>query len=656
MALPRTLAIATAPLAAAAVAVGVVGLAVDATAAEASWFAFGIVAGLPPLVLGNVIARRQPPNPVGALLAALGLVVLASTATEAYALAALRRPGVLPVLDEAVSLMQGGWVWLYIPVALLVLFFPDGRLPSRRWRWVAVGLPAIGFALTVLMAMGPDPYRPPFENAPHALGVLPSWAVPIAIGLLPVLLGLLIASAVSMRVRYRGADEVGRAQLKWFALAGLSVPATLLLCWASYLLLGGPDLVVLGLVLMYLAIPSATAIAMLRHDLYDVDRAISTAVTYSLVTAALLTVFMVASFLGGVALGRGSPVAAAAATALSAAALLPVRSRLQRWVDRRLYPLRQGTLAAIDDLRRRTHAGQARPEQLEDVLRVALRDPALRVGYRVPGGDTVVDTDGHRLSLDGQGTAVRLGDQEIGALLLRRSCPRPLAREVADASALLVEVVRLRLELGQALRDVESSRSRLLHAGYQERRRLEADLHDGAQQRLVSLGMSLRLAQRHLHDRTVDVHGLLDTTVAELGTAVAELRQLAHGLRPSSLDDGLGPALANLSSTVPIAVDLDVRAGELADDVSTTAYFVASESVANAVKHADADRIGLEVAQDDGALQVRVTDNGRGGACVRPGSGLAGLYDRVAALGGSLVVHSPAGGGTVVEAVLPCAS
>lgn len=137
---------------------------------------------------------------------------------------------------------------------------------------------------------------------------------------------------------------------------------------------------------------------------------------------------------------------------------------------------------------------------------------------------------------------------------------------------------------------------------------------------------------------------------------MAELRQLAHGLRPSSLDDGLGPALANLTRTVPITVDLDVRAGTLPDDVSTTAYYVASEAVANAVKHAEADRIGLQVAHDDGHLQVRVTDNGRGSAAVRPGSGLAGLCDRVAALGGSLAVHSPPGGGTRIEAVLPCAS
>jgi signal transduction histidine kinase len=264
---------------------------------------------------------------------------------------------------------------------------------------------------------------------------------------------------------------------------------------------------------------------------------------------------------------------------------------------------------------------------------------------------------------------VRLGGSRIGVLLPGRPAPPALLAEVAEAAALLVEVVRLRLEVAGALREVEASRARLLHAGYAERRRLERDLHDGAQQRLVSLGMALRLAQRHLHDGALDLGELLDGAVAELATSVAELRQLAHGLRPSSLDDGLGPALDHLTSTlcgdprlatgVRVEVEVDPRlAGrELPDDVSTTAYFVASEAMTNAVKHAAAGRIGLCVTtRPDGAVLLRVSDDGRGGAVCAPGSGLAGLQDRVAALGGSLSVRSPAGRGTVLEAVLPCAS
>ena len=144
--------------------------------------------------------------------------------------------------------------------------------------------------------------------------------------------------------------------------------------------------------------------------------------------------------------------------------------------------------------------------------------------------------------------------------------------------------------------------------------------------------------------------------MAELARAVAELRQLAQGLRPASLDDGLGRALVTLTQTVPVPVDLSVDADEVPDDVATTAYYVASEALANSVKHARANRIGLTVVRDDGRLQVRVDDDGIGGADARAGSGLAGLADRVAAAGGELSVHSPRGQGTTIEAVLPCAS
>jgi signal transduction histidine kinase len=255
---------------------------------------------------------------------------------------------------------------------------------------------------------------------------------------------------------------------------------------------------------------------------------------------------------------------------------------------------------------------------------------------------------------------VRVGGHEIGGLVGGTVASPELLGELADASALLVEIVRLRIELRQALGEVESSRARLLHAGYQERRRLERDLHDGAQQRLVSLGMALRLAQRHLDDPTLDVDGLLDASVAELATAVAELRQIAHGLRPSSLDDGLGPALSSLASKVPIPVTVDlsgdVAAGRIPDDVATTAFFVASEAMANAVKHASPGTIWLRVSRADGRLLVQVRDDGRGGADVRPGAGLAGIADRVAAVGGALSLSSPLGGGTIVEAMLPCGS
>ncbi|MGH3459873.1 MAG: ATP-binding protein [Kribbellaceae bacterium] len=668
MTLPRVLAVAAAAVALVATGLGGVALRDGSDAGGTASFVAGAVIGLYAVVLGLLVTRRHPANLVGAVLAWTGAFLILSSASEMYTLT-------VAGADKLAAFSEGSWMWLYVPVALLALLFPDGRLPSPRWRMVAAGLLTVPVAFTVLVAMSPGPYPAPYDDVPRPLGTH-QWAAPLAIAMLPLFLGLLVASAVSLFRRRRTADAVGRDRLKWLVVAGLTVPATLLLCWTSYLLLGDADLVVVGLAAMYVGIPTATAIAMLRHDLYDVDRVLSGTITYGLVSAALLTVLTVATFVSGLVVPGDSTIAAAAATAICAVLLSPLRNRLQRKVDEKLYPVRRGTLAAIEDLRRRAHAGTARPEELEPVLRAAMADPDLRVGYRMPGGTAMVDAAGNDRRTGAGATPVLIGDDEIGAITFSRGCPAPLAREIADASALLVEVVRLRLELRAALDAADAGRARLLRVSYAERRKLERDLHDGAQQRLVSLGMSLRLAQRHLDQRhldqrhldqkqvgqrdvdgAVDVDGLLDTTVAELATAVAELRQVAHGLRPSSLDDGLGPALSNMTSKVPIPVELDIQAnGSLPDELTTTAYYVASEAVANTLKHAAARTVVLKVAQTDGQLRVRVTDDGLGGARVATGSGLAGLSDRVAALGGTFRVLSPPGGGTTVEAVLPCGS
>jgi signal transduction histidine kinase len=500
------------------------------------------------------------------------------------------------------------------------------------------------------------PFAPPLEHLDHPFGPAPLAVEAVATAGELLLLAMLVASAGSLFVRFRRSDAQRRRQLKWLALAGLAVPGFIVVCLAEIIVLGhvGPVSIAIA-ILGAFAVPSAIAVAMLRDDLYDVDRALAGTVAFVVTSGLVLAVFGAVAFAGGVVLGHGSAVAAAAATAACAAVLSPLRRVAQRRVDRRLYPLRQAALAAIAGLQHDIHAGAARPEQLAERLRDALRDPALEVGYLVPGSGALVGASG--APLDGaESVPVLMSDAPIGALRSQVVSPE-LLREVAAASVTLVEVVRLRLEVTAVLREVEASRTRLVQVGYEERRRLERDLHDGAQQRLVSLGMSLRLAQRHLDDDATDLDGLLDQTVAELGTAVAELRQIAHGLRPTSLDDGLHAALIALAQHVPIPVALDVHHPEpLPDDVATTVYFVTSEAVANAVKHAGATRIDVHISRANGHLGVRISDDGCGGAYLCAGCGLAGLSDRVQALGGALALDSRAGHGTILEATVPCAS
>jgi len=532
---------------------------------------------------------------------------------------------------------------MYVPFAVLLVVFPDGVAGRGLPRSVNAGLVAVP-AVFIFLLSG-------LVGDSFVVTVL--WAA-----CLPVFMVLLVGAVVSVRRRYRVANTKVRIQLRWLLLASGALPLTLLICWLSYLLLSGPDLVVIGLVAMAVSIPTATTIAIVRHDLYDVDRAIVAAAAYGIVITLLLAVFSAITITAGLVLGGESTVLAVVATAVTALALNPARSRIERWVARRLYPARHRALAALEELRVDVHAGRSSPERVEVVLRASWGDPGLRVGFMIPGATGHVGLDhGH---VDGHHTQpVVLAGETVGVLVGGPDADEAPPREVADAAAMIVEVVRLRLEQGALLREVGESRARLIRAGYEERRTLERDLHDGAQQRLVSLGMRLRLTQRHLGDGSVrleDVDGVLDESVAEIATAVSELRQIAHGLRPSSLDDGLPAALANLTRSSPVPIDLEMRAEDVPDDVSTTAYFVASEAVANAVKYAEADRISLSVVRVNGDLRVLVHDDGRGGAAVRAGSGLAGIADRVEALGGRLQVDSPRGTGTSIEAVLPCGS
>lgn len=654
MAWPRRLATAAAFLTGVLLVVAGGLAAMAPTRASLLMLALGLVVAPPAAALGVLITRRAGGNRVGAYLSFVGLAVAAIITEDVGSQVLGGRPELAESLAWLVAaLAEGAW-WVFVAVALLLLHFPDGRLPSRRWRWVPPVLVACVVVTQAHGAVEAVPFRTPLDQLDRPFAPPPPWFEILSVAAFVTMLGLALASAISLVVRYRRSSLLHRRQIRWLAIGGLFVVAFPLLCLLEILLWGEPMwLSVLVGVVGLVGIPVTTGIAMLRHDLYDVDRALAGTVTWGLVTAVLLAVYGLTTVATGVLLGRESALAAAGATALCALALAPLKNRLQARVDRRLYPLRRAAYEAIDTLHRDISAGRATPEQLEDLLRTALRDPGLRVGYRVPGGDDVESADGAAVS-PRAGVPVVLGQTRVGVLVAGTdTLSAELLRQVAERAAPTVEMVRLRLELARALREVESSRSRLVQIGYEERRRLEQDLHDGAQQRLVSLGMAIRVAQRHLADGTVDVDELLDECVAELGTAVAELRRLAHGIRPSSLDDGLSAAVSRLVRGVPVAVELQVEDAALADDVATTAYFVISEALANAVKHAEASWIGLAVHRLDGHVVVRVSDDGRGGARLSPESGLA---DRVAALGGSLRVASPPGRGTVVEAELPCAS
>jgi hypothetical protein len=242
-------------------------------------------------------------------------------------------------------------------------------------------------------------------------------------------------------------DQVGRYPA---ALADLDAPVTLLASWASYLLVGNADVVLaVGFAAAYVAVPTVV-VAVLRPDLFDVERVLASTAAHAVFTTVLLAVFTAATLAAGSLVGGGSPVPAAAATALCAVLLAPLRGRLQRGVDRWLYPARKAAVTAVEDLQADTAAGRARPEQLGDVLRRALRDPRLRVAYLIPATAQAVDAHGEPVEVPASAVPVTLGREQIGALSAGAgNAGHTIAGKAADAPGLLAQVDR-RLSLCQS--------------------------------------------------------------------------------------------------------------------------------------------------------------------------------------------------------------
>jgi signal transduction histidine kinase len=609
-----------------------------------------VIIGVINASLAALVAWKAPYNWCAAVLALAGCWMCASATSDAWQAADAVASAPNPWM---IALTQGSWMLYYLPLAWLILIFPTGRLLSRRWRWVFVALPVLIVIFNLTSAMAPGPYLEPFPNSEKVLGTFAVAGV-VSLACLPVFLLLLVLSVVSVVVRYRRAGSEEKLQLRWIVLAGLSVPLTLLLCWLSYWLLGKADLVVVGLVTMYLTIPAAVAIGIVRSRLFDVDELLIRGAVYSAFAVLLVAALGLVSGLAGWLLGRNSVVLAVVVTVVVLLACLPLRRRAERRVAGWLFPDREQVLRSLERLQADVHTGARPPEALEHTLQDAIDDPALRVGYRLPGHTEYQDQHGIPVVAGRPAREIEMAGDRIAMVV----SSRPLlgwSAEIATRVGFLSELVRLRLETAQALQAADASRRRLVAAHDDERHRLERDLHDGAQQRLVALGMTLRRVQRRLPEQNRALAEVLDGSVRELQAAVAELRQIAHGLRPSSLDDGLSAALDSLRTRLGVPLHIEVSTHDLPESISTTAYFVASEAVTNAIKYAAASTIALSVNRAQSGIVVQVRDNGRGGAVVRSGSGLAGLQDRVRAVGGELSVISRINGGTVVEAVLPCA-
>jgi signal transduction histidine kinase len=329
-----------------------------------------------------------------------------------------------------------------------------------------------------------------------------------------------------------------------------------------------------------------------------------------------------------------------------------------------LIRLRRTRSAVVDLVADLGH--DAPPARLGDALGRALGDASLTLLPWSAAAGSYMDDDGRPvdLSVDPPQRAVthieRRGEPVAAIVHDVALLEDPgLVNAVVAAVRLTIDNEQLRAELETQLAEVAASRTRIVAAGDAERRRIERDLHDGAQQRLVTIALGLRLAETRVggSEGTPEVRALLAQTVSDLHEAIDELRDLARGIHPAVLDSGLRAALVSLADRSPLPVRLDVRLDrEPPSSVTHTAFFAVAEALTNIAKHANAHHVTVKAVASNGAIQIEVTDDGVGGADCDDGSGIRGIADRVAAAGGTMRLHSPPGVGTRFEVELPCAS
>jgi two-component system, NarL family, sensor kinase len=634
-----------------------------------------LVALLAFAAVGAVLASRRPANPIGWVFCAAGLGGSATQFAGQYGVYALfTRPGALPAGRWLVWVQE----WLFAPsLALLAVFtlllFPDGQLPSRRWR-------PVGRLATVLLVVGtaaaavhPGPMTAPFAQVANPAGVAALGAVTdvlVSVAFAGTLL-LALAAASSLLVRLRHAGGAERVQLRLVVLAvGLLLAVVAAVVVAAAVLPASWRLAAWieewAVAAAVAAVPVAVAVAILRHHLLDIDVVVNRALVYGGLTVCLAAVYgAVVGGLGALTHDRGVGASLVAA-GLVAVGAHPLHRRLQAGVDRLLYGDRADPYVALSRLGRRLEASLAPETVLPTVVEAvgqALRVPAVAIELDRDGRFEVAARYG---GAPGQPVALPVAHrgQPIGRLLVWPRSPgeqltaadRRLLEDLARQAGVAADAVRLTMAL-------QRSQERLVSAREEERRRLRRDLHDGLGPLLGGVSLGLAGVRHRLRRDPEAAERMLQRLQEQLETATGEIRRLVDGLRPPALDElGLVSALRERAAQFqhgPAGLSVTVEGPDVLPPLpaatEVAAYRIALEALTNAARHAHAHRCVLRLAVD-GALELEVSDDGRGIPAVhRSGVGLASMRQRAREVGGTCTVSSQPGGGTSVTALLPLA-
>ena len=623
--------------------------------------------------VGALVASRRPENVVGWLVIGGSLSWALLEFTRQYAIyGLLTEPGSLPLARAA------SWPpnWLASLGIMLVfcfvpLYFPDGRLPSRRWRPVAVFEAFVCAVFFLFLALAPVNME--ISGVPNPLGIEGLRPFVGAFGIIaPVLwLGTSMISVASQVVRFRRSRGVERQQVKWFAYA-----AALAVFFAGVLTVSDKVLgpyVLVGEALSAVLLPVvfgglwlAIAVAILRYRLYDIDLVINRTLVYAALTACVVGVYvLVVGYLGNLFRVEDNLLVSLVATGVVAVIFAPLRDRLQRGVNRLMYGQRDEPYAVLSRLGQRLEETMAPGAVLPAIVETvagALKAPhaaiSLKVEDRFEPAAEHGEPAGAPLALPLVYNNETVGRLEVSPRAKGEPCTpadRRLLSDLARQAGVAAHAVRLTA-------DLQRSRERLVTAREEERRRLRRDLHDGVGPRLAALTLKIETARNRLsHDPVADE--LLSDLAGRAQEAVSDVRRSVHALRPPVLDElGLVPSLRETAAQYGgNALHVSVRAQEglppLPAAVEVACYRIAQEAMTNVVRHAGAGRCTVGLELEGGVLRVEVEDDGRGmGAGRGVGVGLSSMRERAEELGGTLAVEGAPGGGTVVRAELPCPS
>jgi signal transduction histidine kinase len=635
--------------------------------------------------IGALIASRTEGNPIGWLLMLIGAGFLLGGFTDEYLHYAFPR-GI-----EGFFVDFSGWVtnWAFVlvgfPIPWILLLFPDGKLPSPRWRPLAIAILALEAVLLFGVIVFPGPIDVDFVPAP-----MNPTGIPALEGILDpllticgfALLALGFATVGALILRYRGSVGEQRQQMRWFVAAVALATPLLVGGILTGIGLGPDETTPLNTVLYFaffsvlaIGLPGACAIAILRYRLYEFDLVVKKTVLYTIVAVVLIAIFAVFAVLVGRSFIEANPLAIMGSIAIGLL-FWPVVRLARRIADRVVYGGRATPYEVLTEFSGRVGGSYASEDVLprmamilaeavgarQAVVWLHVGDELRPAGIAPPDEQPppVVPLRGDAIPALPADSSVEVRDQGelLGALSVSMHANDPmnpakerLIGDLASQAGLVLRNVRL-------IEELRASRQRLVAAQDEERRRLERNIHDGAQQQLVALTVKLRLLQQVTERDPAKAVEIAAQLQDEATDALEDLRDLARGIYPPLLaDEGLRAALDAQArkSTVPVSVECD-ELGRFPQDIEAAIYFSCLEALTNVAKYAEATQVHISLARSDGVLSFAVADDGVGfdPSSATHGTGLQGIADRLDALGGNLDVTSRPGG-TVISGSVPVA-